>query len=355
MSNSSSSDDDLKVGIVDDSPLIRQMILSVIEDTPGMCVVGQAGDPYEARAMIKEKNPDVITLDVEMPRMNGIEFLEKIMKLRPMPVIMVSTLTKKGADVTLKALEIGAVDYVPKPDGKSIGTEGEDVFRHVLVPKLRAVKSANFSAYGRFTATTRKKAGAGQRLQSADYDCIGIASSTGGIERLRYLIANIHAPLPPVLIVQHINHLYVPNLAKRMQSIAPGHIQVKVARQREALEANTIYFADNLQHLQLHKIGKALYAQLVDQPPVNGFIASADVLFKSMAAALSERALGIILSGMGHDGAKGLVALHQAGGYTLGESEASCLVYGMSKAAFEMGAIDKEMSVETISSALNAL
>lgn len=357
MSNSSKADDDLKVGIVDDSPLIRQMIQSVIEETPGMCVVGQAGDPYEARAMIKEKNPDVITLDVEMPRMNGIEFLEKIMKLRPMPVIMVSTLTKKGADVTLKALEIGAIDYVPKPDGKAIGTEGEDVFRHVLVPKLRTVKSANFSAYGRFTAQSNQggKAALRTRLKPSGYDCIGIASSTGGIERLRYLIANINAPLPPILIVQHINNLYVPNLAKRMQSIAPSHVQVKVAKQGEPLEANTVYFADNLQHLQVQKAGTKLCVQLVNAPPVNGFIASADLLFKSMAEAVAGRSMGVVLSGMGHDGAKGLVALHGAGGRTIGESEASCLVYGMSKAAFEAGAIDKEMSLEDISGALNML
>ena len=345
---------DLKVGIVDDSPLIRQIIQSVVDGTPGMRVVGQAADPLEARQMIKAMNPDVITLDVEMPRMNGLDFLEKIMKLRPMPVVMVSTLTQRGADVTLRALEIGAVDYVGKPDNQAMGAESLQIFSQALISKLTMVKTSNFAAHGRLQYKQSIKAG---RIHDAEvkrrYACIGMASSTGGIERLRYLISHISASLPPMMIVQHINHIYVSNLVMRLQELAPDHITIQCASHREVLQPNHIYIADNQRHLQVRQIGDQLHAYLLQAPERNGFIASADYLFESLAAIPSQQFMGIILSGMGNDGASGLKALSGAGATTLGESEKSCLVYGMPKAAFEAGAIDNELSLEQISAALN--
>lgn len=351
-----SSYSDLKVGIIDDSPLIRKIIQTVIEETPGMCVVGLAADPYEAREMIKSTDPDVITLDIEMPKMNGIDFLEKIMKLRPMPVIMVSTLTQKGADATLAALEMGAVDYVGKPAITQANDDVLSFFKERLVPKLRSIKYSNFSNnVARFkkgevvseTTVTKKNA-------SRSYDLITLASSTGGIERLRYLFSNLKVHIPPLMIVQHINKMYVENMVERMQGNVASHLLVKCAKHGEKLKENTIYFADNNAHLEVRSKGGSLYSFLHDAEPLNGFIASADYLFKSASEAAGVRNLGIIISGMGHDGAQGLLDLKKSGADTLGESEDSCLVYGMSKAASEIGATDKLISIEAISEFLNA-
>lgn len=348
------SSSDLKVGVVDDSPLIRKMIAAVVDETPGMHVVGMAADPYQAREMIKAKNPDVITLDVEMPHMNGIEFLDKIMKLRPMPVIMVSTLTKKGADITLQALEMGAVDYVAKPDPASNRSDDIlDAFRNMLIPKLETVKTLNFSGASRLGHAVSQNVAVTKT--NSQFDLIAIASSTGGVERLRFLFSHIRANVPPIVIVQHINKLYVPNMVERMQSICPSHIKVLTPSNREALRANTIYFANNEQHLEVEKRGAGCYASLKTAPALNGFIASADYLFGSLAedVAPKRRVLGMILSGMGNDGANGLLQLEQAGAQTIGESESSCLVYGMSKAAAKLGAVQKELSIQQICRIVN--
>lgn len=345
MSNSS----DLKVGIVDDSALIRQIIQKVVEETPGMRVVGSSEDPFEAREMIKAQNPDVITLDVEMPKMNGIEFLDKIMRLRPMPVIMVSTLTQKGADITLQALELGAVDYVAKPDHGSRSDDILDVFRKQLVPKLQIVKQSNFKGK---TLGTRAVQTTAPSQRQAPFDLIGIASSTGGIERLRYLFSHISINIPPVMIVQHINKMYAHSMVERMQKIVPPHISVKCAEHKEPIKPNTIYFANNQAHLEVKQVGSMLRAHLHNNPPLNGFIASADYLFNSMAETNGLRLCGIILSGMGNDGSKGLLNL-KGKALTIGESRDSCLVYGMSRAAAELGAVEKELSVQKITNLLN--
>ncbi len=350
-----SSYSDLKVGIVDDSPLIRKIIKTVIENTPGMCVAGVAADPLEAREMIKSVDPDVITLDIEMPKMNGIEFLEKIMKLRPMPVIMVSTLTQKGADATLTALEMGAVDYVGKPAITQANDDIVSFFTAELVPKLRSVKYTNFSnnvARFQVNKTSAEVNVSNDGVINA-YDIITLASSTGGIERLRYLLSNLTVNIPPLLIVQHINQMYVENMVERMQQISPAHIFVKTANHGEKLKENTIYFADNNAHLEVRMKGDSLYAFLQDSDPLNGFKASADYLFKSVASINGLNNLGVILSGLGHDGAQGMLSLKNSGADTIGESEDSCLVYGMSRAAFEAGGIGRELSIEAISGLLS--
>lgn len=347
-----SSNKELTIGIVDDSPLIRKMIETVVDEADGMRVVGSAADPFEGREMIKKENPDVITLDVEMPRMNGIEFLDKIMKLRPMPVIMVSTLTQKGADITLQALEMGAVDYVAKPEKGSVGGDILSVFRNSLIPKLNAIKSSNFNSLTRLPSSNAIKSTT-IKGENNKYDLIGIASSTGGVERLRYLISQIRTGLPPILIVQHINKMYVPSMVDRMKSITPPHITVKVAENMEIIKRNTIYFADNKQHLSVKWKGDHPCIHLIDEPPLNGFIASADYLFNSMARIPSKPFLGIILSGMGNDGAKGLLSLKGQGAVTVGEDQNSCLVYGMSKAASGLGALRKETGIQNIAAILN--
>lgn len=351
MSNSSNTEK-LKVGIVDDSPLIRQLIQSVIEKEPNMEVVGTAENAIKAREMIKAVNPDVITLDIEMPGMNGIAFLEKIMTLRPMPVIMVSTLTTRGADITLQALEIGAIDYVPKPEKQSGSDELTTAFKNILIPKLKNVKNANIQSVKR--VKTQDTNGQTKPVKTnSNYDLITIAASTGGVERLRYLIGNIRVNTPPIAIVQHINKMYTAQMAERMQKTAPSHITVKLARHNEKLKNNTVYIADNHTHLGIKQSGSNLYSYFIEKPSRNGFIASADYLFESVADFANNRVLGIILSGMGCDGAEGLLNLKNNGAITIGENKASCLVYGMSRAAAEAGAVTTETNLESILETLN--
>jgi len=348
MSNSSKKT--LRVGIVDDSILIRQMLNSVISVTPGMEVVGMAADAHEARSMIKQVDPDVITLDVEMPHMNGIEFLEKIMTLRPMPVIMVSTLTQKGADTTLKALELGALDYVAKPSKIAKSEDLMQVFEKDLIPKLNMARFSNIQ-HKSIPVTAQ---GISSAAKASPYDLIGIASSTGGIERLRYIFANITINVPPVVIVQHINAKYVESMINRFRTIVPSFLKVEVAQHGQKLQKNTIYFAGNEHHLRLQKQGADIVAVLSDEPHLNGFKASADYLFESMAEITGLHQAGFILSGMGHDGANGLLLMHEKGINTIGESEESCLIYGMPKMAMDMGAISKELSVQNIVKYINS-
>lgn len=348
----SSAANEIKVGIVDDSPLVRQIIEKVVSDEDGMRVVGSACDPYEAREMIKSTNPDIITLDVEMPKMDGLSFLEKIMTLRPMPVIMVSTLTQKAADVTLHALQMGAVDYVGKPLTNSAPEEYFKVFRSELVPKINMANLINANSFGLVQQNNQAVTVVKPHKQSA-YDLIGIASSTGGVERLRYLISRLSVNVPPILIVQHINKNYIANMVDRFNGLAPDHITVKIAQQHEKLQQNTVYFADNFKHLTVRQRGENMIVKLQDHPPLNGFVASADYLFESMAKFTDTNMLGVILSGLGHDGAAGMAQLKNAGGYTVGESEQSCLVYGMSRAAAKMNALDEEQSLNAIVNTLN--
>jgi two-component system chemotaxis response regulator CheB len=339
----------LRVGIVDDSVLIQQLLHSVISETSGMEVVGVASDAHQARAMIKEVNPDVITLDVEMPHMNGVDFLEKIMTLRPMPVIMVSTLTQKGADTTLKALEIGALDYVAKPSKIAHSKDLIAAFQKELIPKLNMARFSNIQQ--KHTISVQKQEGL--PTKSSQFDLIGIASSTGGIERLRYIFSNIKINLPPVVIVQHINHKYVDNMIERFQLIIPPFLKVQKASHGSVLQNNTIYFAGNEHHLHVQQNGYDLRFCLTDEPPLNGFKASADYLFESMAQLNTKKQMAFILSGMGNDGAEGLLTLKNKGIQTYGESDESCLIYGMPKMAKEKGAITKELSVQNIVKQIN--
>ena len=356
MSNFSDKNE-IRVGIVDDSPLVREIIESVVNSAPGMKVAGMAGDPYEAREMIKSCNPDVLTLDIEMPRMDGLEFLEKIMRLRPMPVIMVSTLTTQGGEIALRALELGAIDYIGKPVMNTQTSQSQDdflkYFRSQLIPKLKAAHESDLGRRLALEAEVKNQKPV-KRAPACGFDIIGIASSTGGIERLRYLFSNLRCSLPPVLIVQHIHKNFVQSMAQRMQTILPEHLKIEVARHRSTLQKNTIYLADNLKHLSVKDINHKLSINLIDKPARNGFVASADYLFESMSLISSKNRCGIIISGMGNDGAKGLLELKQSGALTLGESEESCMVYGMPRAAEKLGALKKSLSMKSMLHAFNS-
>ncbi len=351
---SNSSNQAIKVAIVDDSAFIRMLLKECLSAEPDIEIVGEAGDPFEAREMIKRANPDLITLDIEMPRMNGIEFLEKIMTLRPMPVIMFSSLTQKNAEETIRALEIGAVDTVAKPQTG----DAAEVIRAELIPKIRAVRHQTFFDLGMPLSpppypSSSSRSGVRETGRAVEKSLLGIASSTGGIERLRYMFAGLYCHIPPTLVVQHINQHYIDSLASRLRSLTPEHIEVKVAEHNEFLNPDTIYIADNIRHLLVKKSGDRYRSVLHDAPPRNGFIASADYLFESIAENDGDNSAGIILSGMGNDGAEGLLRLHKAGGLTIGESSESCLVYGMPKAAADLDALTYSMSLRKITEYIN--
>ncbi|MBP2313714.1 protein-glutamate methylesterase/protein-glutamine glutaminase [Azospirillum soli] len=331
----------IRVVIVDDSSLMREMLKSIISQEPGIEVAGVARDPYEAREVIKQTNPDVITLDVEMPRMDGLSFLEKIMTLRPTPVVMVSSLTQEGSDATIRAMEIGAVDCVAKPDGSE--GHGFEAMAHELVAKIRVAATARLSmrrphAPGPTLATPRR-AGSGTRF-------IAIGASTGGVERIRDVLAVMPADCPPIVITQHMGPSYVPSFAARLDRLSAP--RVEVATEGARLTQGVVYIAPGDRHLVVIRDAQGFACHVQDGPAVSGHRPSVDVLFSSVAKAAGANAVGVILSGMGRDGASGMLAMREAGAYTIGETESSCVVYGMPRAAKEAGAVAVELPLAQI-------
>ncbi|TKT75491.1 chemotaxis response regulator protein-glutamate methylesterase [Aquamicrobium sp. LC103] len=327
----------VKVLVVDDSATMRSLISAMLRRDPEIVVVGQAGDPLEAREAIKQLNPDVMTLDVEMPNMNGLAFLEKVMRLRPMPVVMVSTLTQRGADVTLAALELGAVDCVGKPTS---GMSPGDAFGD-LAEKVKAAARARVRA-----ASDRPASQVARGAFRPDGRVVAIGSSTGGVEALQSLLSAFPANCPPTVITQHMPATFTKSFAERLNRVCAA--QVSEATEGAVLEPGRVYIAPGGNaHLA---ISGALQkrCRLVDAPAVNGHRPSVDMLFQSVAASAGQGAVGVILTGMGRDGAQGLLAMRKAGAETVGQSEASCVVYGMPRVAHEIGAVQRQFSLERI-------
>jgi len=331
----------IRVVIVDDSALMREMLKDILGREPGIEVVGVARDPFEAREVIKASNPDVITLDVEMPKMDGLSFLEKIMTLRPMPVIMISSLTREGSDAAIRALELGAVDCLAKPGG-SDGKGFEETARE-LVAKIRVAAIARLSMRrphaGAATLPAPRRAGAGGRL-------IAIGASTGGVERIRDVLAVMPADCPPIVITQHMGPSYVPSFAARLDRISAPSVQVATHGAR--LAQGVVHIAPGDRHLAIARDAGGLVCHIQDSPPVSGHRPSVDVLFGSVAKAAGPNAVGVILSGMGRDGAAGMKAMRDAGAHTIGEQESSCVVYGMPRMAFEAGGVAVELPLHQI-------
>ncbi|RAK57161.1 protein-glutamate methylesterase/protein-glutamine glutaminase [Phenylobacterium deserti] len=325
--------------IVDDSATMRSLISAVLSRDPEIEVVGQAGDPFEAREAIKQLNPDVITLDVEMPNMNGIEFLEKIMRLRPMPVVMVSTLTVKGAEATLAALELGAIDCIAKPS-----TGGLEGFRE-LPEKVKAAARARVRPL-----RTTPAAAAPAPLEAPDDRLIAIGSSTGGVEALITVLSRFPANCPPVVVTQHMPATFTKSFAERLDRLCQP--KVEEAYEGAPIEPGRIYIAaGGPAHLEVAGRGR-MYCRVQPGEPVNGHRPSVDVLFRSVAKVAGARAVGAILTGMGRDGAQGLLEMRQAGARTIGQDESSSVVYGMPKAAFELGAVERQAPLERIAAEL---
>jgi two-component system chemotaxis response regulator CheB len=332
----------IRVLIVDDSATMRKLIAASLSADPEFEIVGEAADPLQAREAIKALNPDVITLDVEMPNMNGLDFLERLMRLRPMPVVMVSTLTTRGAEITLAALELGAVDCVAKP------AAGTPHAFDTLPDKVRAAASA------RVRATRIATTGSEPDGQFAPGDrVVAIGSSTGGVEALLALVERLPANCAPMVITQHMPGTFTKSFAERLNRTCAA--EVREARDGDPLTAGKIYLAPGGDsHLEVDGVNH-LRCRVRPGPPMSGHCPSVDRLFESVARTAKSRALGVILTGMGRDGARGLLSIREAGGRTLGQNEATCVVYGMPKAAFEIGAVERQLPLEKIGPAIRQL
>jgi len=330
----------IRVLSVDDSALMRQIMTEIVNDHDDMEMVATAQDPLVARDLIKKFDPDVLTLDVEMPRMDGLDFLEKLMRLRPMPVVMVSSLTGKGSEVTLRALELGAVDFVTKPQ---LGIrEGMLAWSDAIADKVRAASRARVGAH-RPAAPVALKSGP---LLSSE-KLIAIGASTGGTEAIRHVLEPLPLTSPAILITQHMPPGFTRSFAERLNKLC--QITVKEAEHGERVLPGHAYIAPGDRHMTLARSGANYQIQLHDGPPVNRHRPSVDELFNSVALHAGRNAVGVILTGMGNDGAQGMYAMHQAGAWTLAQSEASCVVFGMPREAINGGGVSEVVDLSNIS------
>lgn len=335
----------IRVLIVDDSALVRELLTDIISGDPELEVAGTAADALIAREKIKQLQPDVLTLDVEMPHMNGVDFLEKLMRLRPMPVVMVSTLTRDGADVTLRALELGAVDFVAKPTTNLM--TALPALKAEIVGKVKAAARAHIRSGVRMRTPAASISVVAPTIAA---EVIGVGASTGGVEAITELLRGFPAAIPGVVVVQHMPANFTPRFAARLDDLLP--FRVATAVDGETVEAGTVLIAPGDRHLRVVRKGDGqLVARLGDEPPVSGHRPSVDALFSSLAD-LGDKAVGVLLTGMGRDGAEGLLKMKTAGAFTVAQDIATSTVYGMPKAAAEIGAAMSVLPLPKIASAI---
>ena len=345
--------DKVKVIVVDDSALIRALLKEVLSSDHRIDVVACAQDAYEARELIKQHNPDVITLDIEMPKMNGITFLKNLMRLRPMPVVMISTLTQEGAPSTLEALEIGAIDFVPKPVNEGAGAL--ERYKDTIVEKVIGASRANVRPKDGTQAKTpnagRDQNGLlveGKNFKS-NFIC-AIGASTGGTEAIKEVITALPQKSPAIVIAQHIPESFSASFAKRVD--AASLVNVVEAGNNQRIEHGTVYIAPGHSHLKVEKRGGAYYCRLDQGELVNRHRPSVEVLFDSVLNAAGRDALGVMLTGMGADGAEALLRLRNSGAPTIAQDEATSVVWGMPGAAVKLNAAQKVMPLGKISQAI---
>ena len=333
----------IKVLIVDDSALVRKLLSEIISREPDMVVVGTARDPYEARDMIKERGPDVLTLDVEMPRMDGLTFLGNLMRLRPMPVLMVSSLTERGAEVTMAALEAGAIDFVTKPQAGL--HEGLEVLARELCEKLRAAAGANVMARRERPPAAEVVRTKTVRLNTTDR-VIAIGASTGGTEAVATVLHEMPPDAPAIVITQHIPEIFSARFAERLDREC--QIRVAEAHGGEQLMLGHAYVAPGNHHLRVKRSGAKYFCEVTQEEPVNRHRPSVHVLFESTALAAGHNAIGVILTGMGDDGALGLKLMRDAGSPTLAQDKATSVVWGMPGEAVKCGGAQEVLPLDRI-------
>ncbi|SET11664.1 protein-glutamate methylesterase/protein-glutamine glutaminase [Thorsellia anophelis] len=331
----------IRVLCVDDSALMRQILTEMINSQPDMEVIATAPDPLVARDLIKQLDPDVLTLDVEMPKMDGLDFLARIMRLRPMPVVMVSTLTQKGSDITLKALELGAIDFVTKPQ---IGIRDKMLsYTELLADKIRIAAKAKISK-----TKVQQTTPSVLKFQSTGSvnTVIAIGASTGGTEAIREVLERMPNSVPPIVITQHMPAGFTYSFAERLNKICT--IQVKEAEHGDMLQKGLALIAPGDKHLEIKRVGAGFQAVLNDGPNVNRHKPSVDVLFNSVAQQVGKNAVGALLTGMGADGAKGLLEMKNKGAWTIAQNEASCVVFGMPREAIVLDAASEVLDIKDI-------
>jgi two-component system chemotaxis response regulator CheB len=339
----------IKVLVIDDSALIRGVLKEIINRETDMECVGAAPDPLVARELIKALNPDVLTLDVEMPKMDGLDFLARLMRLRPMPVLMISTLTEGGSNITFRALELGAVDFVAKP--KLDIARGMEEYAIEITDKIRAVAQAQVRKkiidpliHEKFSADAILPSAKGR--YSSTEKLIVIGASTGGTEAIKEVLNKLPADAPGVLVTQHMPEHFTKSFADRLNSLCK--ISVKEAEHNERILPGFAYIAPGNSHLLIKRSGARYMVALNQGPLVNRHRPSVDVLFRSAANVAGANALGIILTGMGKDGVQGMLEMKQAGSHTIAQDEASCVVFGMPKEAIAAGGVCEVLALQNI-------
>ncbi|TMP81119.1 chemotaxis response regulator protein-glutamate methylesterase [Pseudoalteromonas phenolica] len=336
----------IKVLIVDDSPLIRGILTEVIQQADDLEVVGSAEDPYQAREMIKSLNPDVITLDIEMPKMDGISFLRNLMRLRPMPVVMISTLTHQGSPITLEALEIGAVDFIAKP--KVNVAEQLQHYAETVQEKVRTAATARLRPYRSIGKGFNKA----ELLEGQYYErnaIIAIGASTGGTEAIKEVLVQMPKDVPPIVITQHIPPVFSSSFAARMNKSCT--MKVKEAEHGDILQFGHVYIAPGDRHLSIVSQGLNKVCHLDDGKLVNRHKPAVDVLFSSLKP-FAQHVSAVLLTGMGSDGARGLLGLLEAGAQTAAQDEQTSVVWGMPKAAVDMNAAQKVLPLQNVAAHL---
>ncbi|MDD0811849.1 chemotaxis response regulator protein-glutamate methylesterase [Curvibacter sp. RS43] len=354
----------IRVVVVDDSALVRSLLSEIINRQRDMECVGTANDPLIAREMIRELNPDVITLDVEMPRMDGIDFLGRLMRLRPMPVVMISTLTEKGAEVTLRALELGAIDFVAKP---RVGlANGINELANQIVDKIRVASVAHVRRGHQELLTHAMNTGAPAAAAApaaprptptllgrlSTEKLIFIGASTGGTEAIKEILVRMPADSPGIVITQHMPPGFTTSFAARLNGLC--QITVKEASHGERILPGHAYIAPGGKQFRVDRSGANYVAVVEDGEPVNRHKPSVEVLFKSGAALVGRNAFAIMLTGMGNDGARAMREMKDAGSYNYAQDEASCIVFGMPREAIAHGAVDEVLPLDKIAGALLA-
>ena len=334
----------IRVLVVDDSALIRSLLAEIIKQTPDMELVGAAPDAYVAKDMVMDLKPDVITLDIEMPKVDGLTFLDRLMKARPTPVIMISTLTEKGADATIRSLELGAIDFIAKP--KIDVARGIGEYQAEIVDKIRIAAKTTPRPRSRSSIDVK----AIPLQYSGTETIVGIGASTGGTEAIRSVLEQLSPAFPATIITQHMPPNFTKSFAHRLNSIC--QMNVHEAQDGERILPGNAYIAPGDKHMTLVRSGADYRIKLDDGPLVCGHKPAVDVMFNSLAKVVGKNAIATILTGMGKDGAVGLLALQQSGAITMAQDEASCVVYGMPKAAVDIGATKHIIELGKMSKAL---
>lgn len=358
---------EIRVLVVDDSAVVRSIIADSIAATPDLKVVATAADGRQALEILDSVQPDVITLDIQMPNMDGLATLDAILARRPIPVIMVSSLTKLGAEITLDALDRGAVDYLEKPD---YGAKTRAALREELPRKIRSAASLDVERILQIRRNRKQRRAEAEKAAAERHSplspeekkqpgpcpaelankCIAIGISTGGPPALAELFRALKPPLPPIVVVQHMPPSFTKPLAWRLDALSA--LAIKEAAQGDVLQPNHVLIAPGGKHLQVRRVGDTVKAVVRDGSPVSGHKPSIDVMMQSVAATFGSGCLGVIMTGMGRDGADGCRAIREAGGYVLGQDEATSDVYGMNKVAFVEGNVDRQIPLDAAAAAI---